>query len=1407
MKRRFQCYFNRWATTLMVLFLLSAAWVPSRGMAQTYSAPVTLYTFSGPDGQYPGGTLTPDGSGNFYGVTPGGGPSFSFLNGGNNGYGTLYKFSTLTGTLTTLASFDGLDGLEPVGSVFIDSQGNLWGVTDEGGVDYNPPINHYGWGTVWKYTSAGVLVPGLVEFSGPDGIFPLGRLALDSQGNLWGSTNQGGIGWNPTLGGFGSGTLFQLPPSLVRTTPVRFIAGAEPTDGPIFDSSGNIYGIWSQGGLTGQGALYELSATGVLTTLVSFTGPNGITPGSIVMDANGNIYGTTQQGGTFNYGTLWKYSPSGGFTTLVSFNGTNGQLGATLSVDSNGNVYGGSGNGGVNGGGILFKYSTAGVMSTLFDFNTTTNGAFPNSIVFDSQGNIWGTTHQGGNTGRGTIYTMQPVSTTLTVSSVTVSPTSLQGGNSASGTVTLSGPAPSGGLTVVLGSNSSFASPVGPIAVAPGATTASFSIVTEAVPQNTTVQISAILGSTSKQKSLTLTPPPTVTLVTIGLNPYQVQGGTPSTGTVTLNEVAPFGGTRVALSSDTPSAASVPSSVTVPAGATSANFNITTQTVSANTFVTITATLGSTSLQATLEVTDLPPITAPALNLDPMNVSGGSPTTGVVSLSRQAPPGGIVVALSSNSGLASVPANVTVPAGYIRTSFPVTTASVSTTTTATITASLNGSSVQTSFTITPASSVTLSSFTLSQPGISVPNGSASSVTGGFSSQGTVNLTGPAPTGGVVVTLSTNSGLASVPASVVITETNTTTSFAITTQAVTSNTNVVIAVAVGGVSQQATLTLTPPQPEITISSFTLNPTSVVGGNSSQGTVRLNTAAPSGGQAVTFTSSNAAASVTASIIIPAGSTSGTVTISTTQPATSPATAIISAGVTTGSVEASLTITGGGNSGGTLSSLTFNPASIPNGGTSTGTVTLSAPAGSGGSVVGLSADNPGVLNVPGSVAVPAGATTATFQATAKNLFVLSNTVVTVTATLGSSTQQASLTVTTGIAVTSISMSPSSVTGGNSSTGTVTIASAAPSSGNEVLISLSQNPPCTLPVTLPIPNPVTVPAGQTSVSFTVGSTSTTTSCTAPIFGQSGGATVFTNFTVKPGSSSPTVSSVTLNPTSVSGGNNSTGTVTLSSAAPSGGSTVSLSSSNTSVATVPSSVTVSSGQTSANFTVTTSSVTTNTNVTITATLGSSSKQAALTVTPASSPTVSSVTLNPTSVTGGSSSQGTVTLSGAAPSGGSVVSLSSNSGSASVPASVTVAAGATSASFTVTTTSVTTTTTAVITATLGSSSAQASLTITPAGSVTLSSLTLNPTSVSGGNNSTGTVPLSSAAPPGGATVTLTSSNTSVATVPSSVTVSAGQTSATFTVSTQRVSSNTNVTISGVYGATQSATLTVTGRRH
>jgi hypothetical protein len=136
--------------------------------------------------------------------------------------------------------------------------------------------------------------------------------------------------------------------------------------------------------------------------------------------------------------------------------------------------------------------------------------------------------------------------------------------------------------------------------------------------------------------------------------------------------------------------------------------------------------------------------------------------------------------------------------------------------------------------------------------------------------------------------------------------------------------------------------------------------------------------------------------------------------------------------------------------------------------------------------------------------------------------------------------------------------------------------------------------------------------------------------------------------------SSLSLNPASVTGGNSSTGTVTLSRPAPAGGAQVALSSSNTGAAGVPSSVTIAAGATSATFVVSTSAVASQTVVTISATYGGATQSAALTVKPVPPPpvTLASLTLNPTSVVGGvESSTGTVTLTGPAPAGGAQVSL------------------------------------------------------------------------------------------------------------------------------------------------------------
>ena len=172
-----------------------------------------------------------------------------------------------------------------------------------------------------------------------------------------------------------------------------------------------------------------------------------------------------------------------------------------------------------------------------------------------------------------------------------------------------------------------------------------------------------------------------------------------------------------------------------------------------------------------------------------------------------------------------------------------------------------------------------------------------------------------------------------------------------------------------------------------------------------------------------------------------------------------------------------------------------------------------------------------------------------------------------------------------------------------------------------------------------------------------------------------------KPSAGAPALSSVSVNPSQVVGGNPSTGTVNLTSTAPAGGATVTLSSASTSVS-VPPSVSVGQGASTANFGITTTVVTTQTLSTISATYGGVTKTTTLTVNPVSAPppALAAIALNPVSVVGGGSAIGTVTITAPAPAGGATVTLgSSKSTLAPVPATVVVAAGTTSKTFTVTT--------------------------------------------------------------------------------------------------------------------------------
>jgi hypothetical protein len=198
--------------------------------------------------------------------------------------------------------------------------------------------------------------------------------------------------------------------------------------------------------------------------------------------------------------------------------------------------------------------------------------------------------------------------------------------------------------------------------------------------------------------------PPPPGLGSLDANPSTVVGGDPSFGTVVLSTGAPFGGAVINLSSSNPGVASVPPTTTAPDNSFTASFTISTSPVSASTTVTITAAYNNTTRAATLTVT---PAGAPQVTLQNLvvesPVASGSDSNGAAVLSTAAPPSGAIVSLSSsNPGVASVPATVTVQNGNVGAPFNVSTTAVSASTTVTISGTYNGTTRTATLTVTPS---------------------------------------------------------------------------------------------------------------------------------------------------------------------------------------------------------------------------------------------------------------------------------------------------------------------------------------------------------------------------------------------------------------------------------------------------------------------------------------------------------------------------------------------------------------------------------------------------------------------------------------------------------------------------------------------------------------------------------
>ncbi len=450
----------------------------------------------------------------------------------------------------------------------------------------------------------------------------------------------------------------------------------------------------------------------------------------------------------------------------------------------------------------------------------------------------------------------------MIVPELEIGPDSVLGGNPSVGTIRLfNGVAPEPGTVVSLSSSDTGVATVpATVTVQPDYRQESFVISTLPVTAVTQVTITASYGTVSKTAVLKVAPAEH-SLVSMSLSEGKVLGGNPVKARVILNGPAPAGGATVALNSDS-SVASVPSSVTIPEGATDGAFTVTTTSVSTPATAQITATHSGVSQSASLRIY---PIALEGVGVSPDNVVGGGSTTATITLRDSSPDGGATVTLDSgDTSIVTVPAQFTIPEGFTWATFPVSTLAVTVPTSVAIRATYEG--------------VTSTTYLRVTPGV-VPSNlflNPSSLTGGQTSTGTVELNGPAPVGGAVVTLgSSDPAVAAVPPDVTVPAGQTLGTFSIVTTAVSMPAAVTISASASGVGQTKLLTVVP----TSLQALTLLPSSIGAGNTATGQVTLSNPAPAGGIFVSLRSLNTnMATVPATVTVPGGATSATFPITT-------------------------------------------------------------------------------------------------------------------------------------------------------------------------------------------------------------------------------------------------------------------------------------------------------------------------------------------------------------------------------------------------------------------------------------------------------------------------------------------------------------------------------------------------
>jgi uncharacterized repeat protein (TIGR03803 family) len=272
------------------------------------------------------------------------------------------------------------DGAYPTSDVIADKAGNLYGTTQYGGLFSCTG----GCGTLYKVATDGtetVLYSFCTDIGCTDGDSPVGGVVADARGNLYGTAELGG-----GCAGAGCGVVFEYAPSGAYTVLHAFAGGNDgysPVAGLTLQS-GIFYGVTELGGSTGLGTIFSLTLKGKEKVLYTFRGGSDarLPTAALIPDGAGGFYGTSFSGGgtgcgKIGCGTVYQYSKTGGETVLYAFTGGSdgAEPSARLTADSSGNLYGTTYEGGAHQVGVVYKLTEAAGVWTQSVLYTFTGGS------------------------------------------------------------------------------------------------------------------------------------------------------------------------------------------------------------------------------------------------------------------------------------------------------------------------------------------------------------------------------------------------------------------------------------------------------------------------------------------------------------------------------------------------------------------------------------------------------------------------------------------------------------------------------------------------------------------------------------------------------------------------------------------------------------------------------------------------------------------------------------------------------------------------------------------------------------------------------------------------------------------------------------------------------------------------